>query len=157
MHSPPEFGSSYSNCSKMVNEEAIEQAVSDLKSQKPPQYAAIAEKYNIDRTTLMRRFKGETVSYSEARSRNNKLLTNTQELVLIEYIRKLSDRGLHPTPRILENLVLELVRKPVGGRWIERFQKRYKNELASVYLRNIDQSRHIADNSKHLEHYFALV
>lgn len=59
-----------------------------------------------------------------------------------EYIRKLSDRGLHPTPRILGNLVLELVRKSVGARWIERFQKRYENELASVYLPNIDQSRH---------------
>ena len=105
----------------------------------------------------MRRFKGDSVSYNEARSRSNKLLTNAQELVLIEHIRKLSDRGLHPTPRILENLVIELVRKPVGGRWIKRFQKRYENELTSVYLRNIDQSRHIVDNSRYFKYYFTLV
>lgn len=141
----------------MVNEKAIEQAISDLRSQKPPKFAATAKKYNLERTTLMRRFKGESVSYSDARSRSNKLLTNVQESILIEHIRKLSDQGLHPTPRILENLVAELVRKPVGGRWIERFQKRYENELTSVYLRNIDHSRHIADNSKHFEHYFTVV
>ena len=105
----------------MINEEAIQHAINDLKSQKPPNYASTVKKYDLDRTTLMRRFKGESSSYSEARSRSHKLLTNGQESVLIEYIRKLSDRGLHPTPKILENLVVELVRKPVGGRWIERF------------------------------------
>ena len=141
----------------MVNEAAIEQAIDDLKSQNPPQYASVAKKYDLDRTTLMRRFKGEAFSYSEARSRSHKLLTNAQESVLIEYIRKISNQGLHATPKILENIVVELVRKPVGGRWIERFIKRYQNELASVYLRSIDQSRRIADNSTYFEHYFILV
>ena len=141
----------------MVNEEVLKQAINDLKSQKSPNFSTTARKYNLDRTTLTRRFKGEAVSYSEARSRSHKLLTNAQESILIEYIRKLSERGLHSTPRILENLVTELIRKPVGKRWIERFQKRHENELASVYLRNIDQSRHIADNSKHFRHYFTLV
>jgi len=105
----------------------------------------------------VRRFKSESVSYNEARSRSNKLLTNAQESVLIEYIRKISNQGMHATPKILENIVVELVRKPVGGRWIERFIKRYENELASVYLRSIDQSRHIADNSTYFEHYFTLL
>lgn len=106
---------------------------------------------------MRRRFKGETVSYEEARSRSHKLLTNAQEEELVAYIRKLSDRGLHPTPKILENLVVEIVGKPIGGRWIERFINRHHNELNSVYIRNIDQSRHIADNSRHFEHYFAIV
>ncbi len=141
----------------MVNEADIQAAISDLKSQEAPNFAATAKKFNLDRTTLMRRFKGKTVSNIEARSRHQKLLTNAQEVVLIGHIRKLSDRGLHPTPKILENLVVEIVGHPVGGRYIERFQKRYENELASLYLRNIDQSRHIADNSKHFEHYFACV
>ena len=157
MHSPPKSDTLCSNCSKMINNEAVEQAISDLRSQKPPKYAATAKKYNIDRTTLMCRFKGETTSYSKARSRSNKLLTNAQESVLIEYIRKLSNQGLHSTPRILKNLAVELVHKPIGERWIERFRKRYENRLTSVYLRNIDQSRHIADKSRHFEHYFATI
>ena len=82
----------------MAHNDAIQQAITDLESQNPPQYAATAKKYNVDRTTLMRRFKGEITSYSEARSKTHKLLTNAQELVLIDYIRKLSDRGIYPTP-----------------------------------------------------------
>jgi hypothetical protein len=38
----------------MANEADILKAISNLKSQKKPQYAKIADKYNIDRTTLMR-------------------------------------------------------------------------------------------------------
>lgn len=141
----------------MVNEADIKAAISDLESQEAPNFKATAKKYNIDRTTLMRRFKGQTVPHLEACSIHRKLLTNAQEVVLIEHIRKLSDRGLPPTQKILQNLVVEIVGHPVGGRYIERFQKRYENDLASRYLRNIDNSRHIADNSKHFEHYFACV
>jgi hypothetical protein len=141
----------------MINEAAIKQAINDLKSQKSPNYTATAKKYGLHRTTLMRRFKGECVSYDEACSRTHKLLTNAQERMLIEHIRKLSDRGLHLTPKFLENLVVEIVRKPIGRRWIERFRKRYENELSSVYLCNIDHSRHVADNSKHFEYYFRVV
>ena len=141
----------------MVNETDIQQAISDLKSQKIPNYTQTAKKYNVQKTTLMRRFKGETVSTEEAHSRDQKLLTTAQESILVEHIRKLSNRGLPPTPKILENLVTEIVGHPIGGRWIERFRKRYGNELTSVYLRNIDQSRRIADNSKHFEHYFKIV
>ena len=141
----------------MVNEEAIKLAISDLESQESPNFTIVAQKYDLDRTTLIRRFKGKSVSYSEARSRSNKLLTNAQESVLIEYIRKISNQGMHATPKILENIVVELVRKPVGGHWISRFIKRYENELESVYLRSIDQSRRIADNSTYFEHYFTLV
>jgi hypothetical protein len=122
-----------------------------------PNYTETAQKYDLEISTLRHRFIGETVSTAEAHSRHLKLLTDAQESILVEHIRKLSDRGLHATPRILENLVVELVGKPVGGRWIERFRKRYENEFTSVYLRNIDQSRHIADNSKHFEHYFTVV
>ena len=146
-----------SNRSKMVNEAAIQEAIIDIKSQKAPNFAATAENYNVPRLTLMRRCKGETVSNAEAHSRDQKLLTNAQESVLLEYIRKLSDRGLHPTPQILKNLVVELVKKPVGKCWVHRFLERYKNQLTSIYLRNIDQSRHVADNSRYFEHYFTLV
>ena len=91
----------------MVNEAAIQEAIIDLQSQKAPNFAATAKKHSVPRLTLMRRFKGGTVSSAEAHSRHHKLLTNAQES--IEHIRKLSDRGIHPTPQILENLVVEFV------------------------------------------------
>jgi len=105
----------------------------------------------------MRRFKGDTISRVEARFKYQKLFINSQEAVLVDHIRKLSDRKFHLTPQILENLVIEIVRCSIGSRWIERFQKRYENELISVYLCNIDQSRYIADNFKHFEHYYTIM
>ena len=115
----------------MVNEAAIQEAIIDLKSQKAPNFAATAKKHSVSRLTLTRRFKGETVLSAEAHSRHHKLLTNAQESVLIEHIRKLSDRGIHPTPQILENLVVEFVRKHIGKCWVYRFLERYENELTT--------------------------
>ena len=138
----------------MSNNEAILHAIDDLNSQKIPNFAATAKKYNIVRSTFQRRFKGQTVPRSEAQSRSNMLLTNVQESALIECINKLSARNMHPTPQMLESLVVEIIGRPVGERWVERFQKRHGNELTSRYLRNIDQARHVADNSKHFQHYF---
>jgi hypothetical protein len=41
----------------MVNEADIAKAISDLDSQEVPNFAQIAKKYSLDRTTLMRRYK----------------------------------------------------------------------------------------------------
>ena len=100
--------------STMANEAAIQQAISDLKSQEAPKFTLTNKKYDLERSTLRRRFKRKTVSKAKAHSRHNNLLTNAQESVLIEQIRKLSDQGIHPTPQILDNLVVELVGKPIG-------------------------------------------
>lgn len=141
----------------MVNIEAISKAIDDLNSQKTPNVRATAEKYNIARSTLQDRFNGKSVSYSEARSRSTMLLTNAQESVLTNHINELSARGLHVTPQLLENLVVEIIRRPIGERWVERFCKRHGTELKSIYLRSIDQARHVADNSRHFQHYFDTV
>ena len=144
----------HSNIYKMVNIEAISKAIADLNSQEAPNIRTTAKKYHVPRSTLQDRFNGKSVTYSEARSRSTMLLTNAQESVLIEHINSLSVRGFHPTPQMVENLVVEIVGHPIGERWMERFYKRHKSEIVSVYLRNIDQSRYIADNSRHFKYYF---
>jgi hypothetical protein len=141
----------------MVNEADILKAITDLDSQEKPQYAQIARKYNLDRTTLMRRYKGQTVSNQEAHSIHQKLLTNAQEEVLLDHISKLSARGLPPTPQILRNLVVEIVQHDIGERWIRRFSRRYKDRITSIYLKGIDQSRKVADNSKYFVHFYNTV
>ena len=141
----------------MTNNDAILKAIDDLNSQEIPNVNATAKKYNLVQSTLQRRFNKQTVSYSEARSRTAILLSAAQESVLIEYINKLSARGLHLTPQLLENLVVEIIRRPVGERWVERFYKRHSTELKSIYLRSIDQARYVTDNSRHFQHYFDIV
>ena len=135
----------------------MDAAISDLNSQITPNFSATAKKYKINRSTLVRRYKGVTRSRSKIASETKRLLTDTQERVLIDYCTKLSNRGIHPTPQILRNLVEEIIKHPVGEAWIRRFQKRHDTELASVYLRSIDQSRKIADNTRHFESYFTTV
>ena len=141
----------------MVNNEAILKAIDDLNSQELPNVTSTARKYKIVPSTLQRRYNGQTTSHYDAHSRSLKLLTNVQESILVEHINKLSTRNMHPTPQILENLVTELVGHRIGERWVERFCKRHNSELKSLYLRGIDQARHIADNSKHFQHYFETV
>ena len=76
MHTFPRTHILPSNYHKMVNEKDISKAISDLRSQEKPNYAQTTLKYDIDRTTLMRRFKGETTSNHEVRSIHQKLLSN---------------------------------------------------------------------------------
>ncbi|EED14739.1 conserved hypothetical protein [Talaromyces stipitatus ATCC 10500] len=113
----------------MVNEADILKAISDLESQKTPQYAKTARKYNLEPSTLRRRYKGQTVSNQEATSIHCKLLTDAQEEVLLRHISKLSSRGLPPTPQILRNLVVELLQHDVGECWIRRFCHHYHNRI----------------------------
>ena len=109
----------------MVNNDAILKAIDDLNSQDAPNVRSTAKQYNVHRSTLQRRYNGQTTSYDEAHSRSLKLLTNVQESIFIEYVNKLSTRGLHPTLQMFENLVVEFVNKFIKKRWIERFCKRH--------------------------------
>ena len=141
----------------MVNNEALSNAIADLRSQSTPNFAVTARKWNVDRNTLRRRFQGLQCSNNVAHFEAQGVLSTTMEDVLVERINTLSARGMPPTPQIVRNLVSELSGGPVGKNWVSRFVKRRDSELCSVWLDSIDYSRRIADNSKHFEHYFQLV
>ena len=118
----------------MVNNQAIELALADLNSQEHPNYKSTAKKYSVDRNTLARRHKGLAVSRQESVSLHKKKLTNVQEQELLKHINKLSDCGLPPTPKIVENLVYEITKEPVGENWMNHFSEHYKDEIRSIYL-----------------------
>jgi hypothetical protein len=70
--------------------EAIEKAVSELESHGPlvkGQLKKTAEKYGVDRSTLGRRWRGETSSKKEGYDQQRKL-TPQQELELVKYIEE---------------------------------------------------------------------
>ena len=93
---------------------AIELALDDLKLQKKPNYSATARKFGVEHTTLAKRFKGKTVSRAIANSEHRQHLTMDQEKVLVEYINKLTDRGMPPTTQIVRNLVEKMIQSLVG-------------------------------------------
>src|ERR1700733_7255894 len=88
------------NANNMDHNARIQAAITDLESQERINYAVTAKKWNLDRTTLARRYRGETVSNQDVTSYARRQLTNVQEKTLIQYINKLSNRGLPLTPQI---------------------------------------------------------
>jgi len=146
-----------SNCDISAIMADIDKAIEWLQSQEKANCAEAVRKFKIHPTTMWRRWYFYTVSRAEATSIHTKLLTTAQELELIKYINKLSDRGLPPTHQILENLVVEIVKHPIGENWTHNFVERYADTIKSVYLRPLDNSRKIADISAHFEHFYQTV
>ena len=146
-----------SHANSMDHNARIEAAIADLESQERVNYAVTARKWNLDRSTLSRRHRGETGSNQDANSYARRQLTDVQEKTLIQYINKLSNRGLPPTPQIVKNLAEEIAGVALGKNWVSRFCKRHQDQLLSVYLRTIDHKRKLADNSAHFQHFFEQV
>ena len=143
-----------------THEQRIREALNFLETQSKKSkinYAATAKRFGLERTTLARRYKGQTRSKIEATSSILRQLSDSQEEVLIKYINKLTDRGFPPTPQILKNLAESIAHTHLGRNWTARFYHRHSTKLTSIYLHAIDHKRKIADNSRYFQHFFDLV
>jgi len=59
---------STSNASQLTYNDRIQSAIADLESQERVNFGKTAKKWDVDQTTLCRRFKGEQRSYQQFRS-----------------------------------------------------------------------------------------
>ena len=137
----------------------IDDAIEDLKSQKPGEsinYTQIAAKYGVDRTTLSRRWRG-LQSSMQRKIENSRLLNDTQERALVEYIDTLTGRGLPPTRQMIRNFASEIAQKEAGKQWVDRFIKRHENEVLSRWATPIDIQRKRADSAPKYKLYFELL
>lgn len=91
----------------------IKLAIADLAKQSKPNSMATARKHGVNRSTLQKRFLGQTLSMQAAASKYRQRLTFVQEETLIKHINSLTDRGLPPTSRIVRNLAEEIISGPV--------------------------------------------
>ena len=135
---------------------SIDEAIADLKSQSHPNITATAKKHGVNRSTLSRRFRGITQSYTVARE-HHILLSHEQETKLVEYINLQCHRGLPPTSKMVSNWAASMAGKTPGKNWVSEFRLRHKDALAAVYLKGFDLSRKKADNAKAIEFWFDLV
>ena len=103
-----------SNRDSMGHDTRIQAAIDDLRSQKRTNFAATARHWKIERTTLTKRFRGQTASNRDATSYSRKQLTDTQEETLITYVNKLNDRGFPLTPQILKNIAESIAYTTLG-------------------------------------------
>jgi hypothetical protein len=135
----------------------IELALEAIKSSLKPNYAALAREFGVERTTLAKRHKGQTVTREEANSVHRQLLTTIQEEQLIKQINKLTIRHMPPTVQMVKNMAEEIIQREVNKNWTSRFVKRHQNRLKSLYLRNIDNLRAKSEYTPMFEHFYELV
>jgi hypothetical protein len=83
-------------------------ALEDLSKQANPNPTGTATKYNVDRTTLRRRFNGTQQDRATAHAETHQCLSKAQEETLIGYINSLTDRSIPPTNQIVQNIVEEM-------------------------------------------------
>ncbi|KAH4980267.1 hypothetical protein HBI32_145430 [Parastagonospora nodorum] len=96
--------------------EPIQAAIEEIESYGPDDhfsYTKVAEKHNVSRHTLARRCKGVQAS-KDAQRVNAMKLSPQQELELIVYIEKLTERGLPPTRTMIKNFASQIAQKEVG-------------------------------------------
>lgn len=131
----------------------MKKALAALDSARVINYTQTADKYGVDRNTLSRRFKGEQVSRENA-AYERSLLSKEQQKTLINYIDKICERGLPPTPFMVRNFAAEICGEWPGKNWVARFTKKHKKVLHAKYLAGHDLSRKKADNYFRIKDYF---
>jgi hypothetical protein len=132
---------------------SIEAAITDLESQKHPNYTATAKKYDVDRTTLSRRHRGITAARG-TREAYSQLLTKQQSKNLVAYINKLTERGIPPSIHMVRQFAYDICRKMPGKNWAARWIKSQISELQSGFLEMMDLSRKKAENPYQFYRYF---
>ena len=75
----------------------------------------------------------------------------------MQYIIQLTSRDTPPSPQTVKNMAEELSGTSVGKSWTNRFLKRHKNWLKSIYFRSIDHLRQKADYIPHITEFYKLV
>ena len=101
-------------------EARIQLAILDLLKQDRPNFSEAARRFEVDQTTLRRRFNGEQGTIDDANSEYQQRLTHVQKDVLFDRINYLSDRGIEPITQMVKNLTEEIIHGPVGVAWASR-------------------------------------
>jgi hypothetical protein len=136
------------------NEERLELALIECDESDSPNYAALADFYKVNQSTLSRRARGITVSRKDATSIYHKLLTDAQEETILLDIESLSKKGIYITPRILQNTIERLVGHSISKAWPYRFRRRHSDRVKSLYLQGFDLDRQVADNLDHITEFY---
>lgn len=134
----------------------IEAAIAAIESLKPGEdftYTEIAERFGVVRSTLTRRHQRVT----QAPGKNRQNLNHQQEKELLQYIQRLTERGLPPTRQMIQNFASIIAKKDVSIRWVDRFVGRHPDSLISRWTTGLDSNRHKADSEAKYRLYFELL
>lgn len=127
----------------------IEQASAAIELLDPKElinYTEISKKFDVHRSTLSKRHRGKQCS-REAQYENQRVLNDQQAKELVQYINRLSERGLQLSHEMLRNFAKEITGKKPGKNWPSRFIQRHLADLLSKYTTGFDAARKRADSA----------
>jgi hypothetical protein len=99
---------------------------------------------------------GVTASKEEGYDRQQ-VLSPQQEIELVRYIKKLTERGSQPTREMVRNFSSVVAKRQLGERWCDRFIKRNQIHLITKWTMGIDRNRHQAESQTKYRLYFDLL
>ena len=142
----------------------ISQAIEAIHSNTPLSIRAAARAYEVPRSTLAKRVRGQP-TYQQSRIANRKLLP-TEEEALFQWVLSMGERGFPPrisaVRRMADILLLTRAGSPtnasptVGENWVRKFINRHK-QLQSKYTRKYDYQRALCEDPKAISDWFRLV
>ena len=136
--------------------DAAIEAMNSLCLGERPNITKYARDYDVDRTTLSRRWRG-IQGPQEGKNQSQQYLSIAQELVLVKKIERLTKQGLEPTDSMLRAMAGEIRGDETepGIHWPKRFRNRYADRLVYQWSSGMDGRRHRADNAINYSYYFA--
>ena len=134
----------------------MDEAIAFLESSDQTNIAKAARKFNVNRSTLSKRFHRKTGTITQL-VEEHRLLTKAQELVLVKQINRLSEWCLPPTPSIVASWAAVICSLVPRKNWTAGFTARHKDSLACKYLNTIDLERHKADSESSYRQYFTVL
>ena len=135
------------NTKKPLNEADIQLAVQAIKRDATLSQRQAAKIYRVSQSTLSTRLAG--ASPRRDRAPNLIKLTSTEELVIVQHILKLDERGYPPRLTDVEDMANSLLAErnqpPVGKNWAGTFVKR-RPELTIKFNRKYDYKRALCED-----------
>jgi hypothetical protein len=129
-----------------TTEERMALAMSELSKETKPNIMGASKKYQVNRTTLSRRFKGIQQSQAQFLSESRQCLTNIEERVVLDWINDWTERFIPPTSCMVHSIAQEVSGVTINKNWVSMFAARHRAELHSDFLNVIDAARAQAEN-----------
>ena len=146
------------NAKKSLNKADIQLAVQAIKRDATLSQRRAADIYKVSQSTLSDRLAG-TPSRRDC-TPNSMKLTSTEELVIVQHILKLDERGYPPRLADVEDMANSLLAErhqlPVGKNWAGAFVKR-RPELTVKFNRKYDYKRALCEDPEVIQGWFRLV
>lgn len=138
---------------------SIEAAIAAIEALKPGEsftYTEIAAAHGVERVTLSRRHQQSQASRATQAVKQRKL-NPQQELELVRYIERLTERRLPPTRSMIQNFASQIAKERVSETWVSRFLTRHSSQLTPQWTHAMDRDRHRADSGAKYRQYFDLL